>query len=154
MKVAIGQDSHRFEKECSTRPLVLGGVVIDGYPALLANSDGDVILHALTNAISGITCANILGKVADEMCQSGITDSAAYLKKAMESLDTPILHISFSVECSTPKLAPHIAIIRENIAALVGISPTCVGLTATSGEGLTDFGRGEGIGVFCVVTVA
>ncbi len=152
MKVAIGQDSHRFEDGISARPLVLGGVVIPNQPALLANSDGDVMLHALTNAISGITGVNILGGAADELCRQGITDSAAYLKKAMEHLELSIAHISFSVECARPKLSPHIEDIRKNVAMLTGLSTKDVGLTATSGEGLTAFGRGEGIAVFCCVT--
>lgn len=69
MKAAIGQDSHRFE-EGYGKPLILGGVVFSGEVGLLANSDGDVVLHAITNAVSGITGRNILGRVADEMCQS------------------------------------------------------------------------------------
>ena len=75
MKAAIGQDSHRFEESLG-KPLILGGVVFPGEPGLLANSDGDVVLHAITNAVSGITGPNILGKIADEMCRSGITVSA------------------------------------------------------------------------------
>ena len=68
MKVSIGQDSHRFNlKNIENKKLILGGIVFDGEPPLEANSDGDVVLHAITNAISGITCINILGKVADEM---------------------------------------------------------------------------------------
>ena len=54
MKAAIGQDSHRFE-ETPGKPLILGGVVFPGEVGLLANSDGDVVLHAITNAVSGIT---------------------------------------------------------------------------------------------------
>ena len=86
MKAAIGQDSHRFE-EGYGKPLILGGVVFSGEVGLLANSDGDVVLHAITNAVSGITGRNILGRVADEMCQSGITDSAEYLREALKSLE-------------------------------------------------------------------
>ena len=67
MKAAIGQDSHRFEETPGKR-LILGGVVFPGEVGLLANSDGDVVLHAITNAVSGITGRNILGRVADEMC--------------------------------------------------------------------------------------
>lgn len=60
MKVAIGQDSHRFDFENKGKKLILGGVVFENEPPMKANSDGDVILHAITNAISGITCVNIL----------------------------------------------------------------------------------------------
>lgn len=71
MKVSIGQDSHRFNfDDVGKKKLILGGVVFDGEPPMDANSDGDVVLHAITNAISGITCINILGKVADEMCKN------------------------------------------------------------------------------------
>jgi len=70
MKVAIGQDSHRFDFENSEKKLILGGILFEDHPALSGNSDSDVILHAITNAISGITTVNIIGKIADEMCNS------------------------------------------------------------------------------------
>lgn len=60
MKASIGQDSHRFDFENKEKKLILGGVVFAGEIPMKANSDGDVILHAVTNAISGITCKNIL----------------------------------------------------------------------------------------------
>lgn len=69
MKVSIGQDSHRFDLSEKYKPLVLGGVTFEGEKPMKANSDGDVILHAITNAISGITCKNVLGEVADSMCK-------------------------------------------------------------------------------------
>ena len=152
MKAAIGQDSHRFE-ENPGKPLVLGGVLFPGEPGLLANSDGDVVLHAVTNAVSGITGVNVLGGPADALCRTGITDSAVYLPKALEPLRGRISHLSISVECARPHITPRIPAMRENIARLLGIVPEAVGITATSGEGLTDFGRGLGISVFCILTV-
>ena len=79
-RTAIGQDSHRLI-DCSTdaevkqtgKPLMLGGILIPDEPGLEGNSDADVILHALTNAVSGITGINILGEKADELCESGAT---------------------------------------------------------------------------------
>ena len=82
MKVAIGQDSHRIEKSNQEQEVVLGGIIFKECFSISANSDGDVILHAITNAVSGITGKNILGKVADDMCKSGITNSEEYLKEA------------------------------------------------------------------------
>lgn len=152
MRCAIGQDSHRFDFDDKQKPLLLGGVLFEGEPALSANSDGDVVLHAITNAVSGITCVNILGKPADELCRSGITDSSVYLKEALKSLTVPIVHLSVSIECSRPKISPKIAAMREQIAALLGIAPGCVGITATTGEGLTACGSGQGISVFCILT--
>lgn len=152
MKCAIGQDSHRF-CEAPGKKLLLGGVEITGHRPLLGNSDSDVVLHALTNAVSGITGVNILGECADNLCARGITDSACYLKEALHHLVWPISHVSFSVECAVPILAPHLPRIRQHIADLLGISQSCVGFTATSGEGLTPWGRGEGISCTCILTV-
>ena len=83
MKVAIGQDSHRIDRNNKEKKLILGGIEFQEDYSLSANSDGDVVLHAITNAISGITCQNILGKIADDMCKNGITDSEEYLKKKL-----------------------------------------------------------------------
>lgn len=151
MKAAIGQDSHRFE-ESPGKPLILGGVVFPGEPGLLANSDGDVVLHAITNAVSGITGQNILGKIADEMCRSGITDSAEYLRKALEFLHGRVSHVSLSMECLRPKISPMIPAMREKIAELLGVESAAIGITATTGEGLTDCGKGLGISVLCILT--
>ena len=159
-RFAVGQDSHAFEKSPEkkyAKPLVLGGVVFDGYPCLSANSDGDVILHALTNAVSGITCKNILGKVADDMCKRGITDSAEYYRVALKDLAAiggRLVSISVSVEASRPKFAPKIDEIRHSLAALSGLPENACGITATSGERLTSFGRGLGIAVIAAVTVS
>ena len=147
---AIGQDSHRFTQE--EKPLLLGGVLLPGEPGLEANSDGDVLLHALTNAVSGLTGRNILGAPADELCRAGVTDSRAYLGEALKDLEAlggRIVHVSFSVEARRPHLAAHIPAIRASVAGLLGIAPAHVGLTATSGEGLTAIGRGEGNQLFC-----
>ena len=158
MICAIGQDSHRLI-EGTQKPLLLGGVKIEkaSYHCQ-ANSDGDVIFHALTNAVSGITCRNILGEIADEMCQRGIIDSGAYLDIALEDLrqkGMKLTHVSFTVECKRPRLSGYIDQIRQSVAQRIhGFSPENVGITATSGEGLTAFGRGEGISVFCIVTAA
>lgn len=152
MRAAIGQDSHRFEESVG-KPLILGGVVFPGEVGLLANSDGDVVLHAVTNAVSGITCRNVLGAAADEMCQSGITDSAEYLKEALRSLQGKICHVSISIECARPKISPMIPQMRQSIAGLLKTAAENIGITATSGEGLTDCGRGLGISVLCILTV-
>jgi 2-C-methyl-D-erythritol 2,4-cyclodiphosphate synthase len=153
IKVSIGQDSHRFDTENKDKKLILGGVHFEG-PPLKGNSDSDVILHALTNAVSGITCVNILGDIADNMCfNDGITDSRVYLKEALKYLKGPILHASFSIECAIPKINPMINQIRKSIASLLNIEESCIGITATTGEGLTDFGRGLGIQCLCILTV-
>ena len=153
MKVGIGQDSHRFDLESKEKKLVLGGVVFENETPLLGNSDADVVLHAITNAVSGITCVNILGKKSDEMCQNGIENSEFYLREALKYLGTNISHVSISIECLRPKITPKIEDMRKNIARILDISENSVGITATTGEGLTDFGKGIGISCFAILTV-
>ncbi len=152
----IGQDSHRFGEPCGETIISLGGIDIPFDKPLVANSDGDVVYHAITNAISGFTGVNILGGEADKIClEQGIKDSSVYLKKALEYMkDGRIIHCSVTIECLRPKLMPHIPDMKKSIADILGIPASSVGITATTGEGLTGFGRGEGIQVFCILTFA
>lgn len=141
----IGQDSHRIESQ-KTKPLMLGGVEFEADYSLSANSDGDVVLHALTNAVSGATTYNVLGKVADKMCKEGITDSKEYLKEALKKMNgIKIEHVSISIEALKPKFTPKIPEMRSSIANLLSVSEKSIGITATTGEGLTECGKGNGI---------
>ena len=154
MKVGIGQDSHRFDFDDREKKLILGGVLFEGHPPLKGNSDADVILHSITNAISGVTCVNILGEISDKMCFSdNIKDSSFYVKEAMKYLgESKIIHLSISIECKTPKISPKIPEIRKKLSSLLNISENCIGITATTGEELTDFGKGLGIQVFSCIS--
>ena len=88
MKVGIGQDSHKFDFDNKDKKLILGGIVFEDCPPLDGNSDADVVLHSLTNAVSGVTCVNILGEISDDMCfKQGIKDSKEYLKEALKYLE-------------------------------------------------------------------
>ncbi|HUI92578.1 MAG TPA: 2-C-methyl-D-erythritol 2,4-cyclodiphosphate synthase [Chitinivibrionales bacterium] len=153
-KAALGQDSHRFEGARSLKPLMLGGIAVPGCPGLAGNSDADVVLHAVTNAVSGISGKNILGRVADRMClDKGITDSAAYLKKALATLGPwRLVHVSVCIEGKRPVLAKHIPAMKKSIARICSLTERDIGITATTGEGLTAFGRGKGMQAFAVVT--
>lgn len=153
MKVAIGQDSHKIDLENPDKKLLLGGVEFEENYSLLGNSDADVVLHAITNAVSGITCQNILGKVADDMCQKGIENSEVYLQEALQYLNEKIVHLSLSIECQKPKITPKIEEMRANLARILNLEPTSIGITATTGEGLTECGKGNGISVFACITV-
>jgi 2-C-methyl-D-erythritol 2,4-cyclodiphosphate synthase len=155
IKIGIGQDSHRFDfTNKSKKTLILGGILFYNEPPLSANSDGDVILHSITNAISGVTGVNILGPVSDKMClEDGITDSKEYLYEALKHLgDMKICHLSISIECLRPKIMPRLDELKESVAEILRINKKDVGITATSGEGLTGFGKGEGVQVISVVT--
>ena len=152
-KTGIGQDSHAFE-EAPGKPLILAGIKLDHPIGLKGNSDADVVLHSITNAVSSITGSNILGSVADQLCQEGVTDSSNFLKLALDDLgDWKISHIAIAIECLKPKILPQIDSMKKNITKLCHINKTDVGITATTGEGLTAFGKGEGIQAITIVTV-
>ena len=155
IKTGIGQDSHRFDFDNIENKLILGGVIFEGAPPLHGNSDADVVLHSITNAISGVTGKNILGDVADRMCfQDGIKDSKEYLKVALKDLNScKISNVSISIECQKPQISPKIDEMKKRIAEMLKIDKQDAGITATSGEGLTEFGKGNGIRVISIVTV-
>jgi 2-C-methyl-D-erythritol 2,4-cyclodiphosphate synthase len=111
-------------------------------------------LHSITNAISSITGSNILGSVADQLCQQGVTDSSNYLKLALDDVgDWKISHIAIAIECLKPRISPQIDSMKQSIAKLCCINKTDVGITASTGEGLTAFGKGEGIQAITILTV-
>jgi len=123
-------------------------------PGLSADSDGDVVFHAICNAISSITGAPILSKIAVDLChKDGITDSSVYLDKAMESLGVnQIQHVALTIEGKRPRFRDRVLEMRQKTASAMGIDVSQVGLTVTSGDGLTAFGCGEGLQCFCIVT--
>jgi 2-C-methyl-D-erythritol 2,4-cyclodiphosphate synthase len=153
VRTGLGQDSHRFETAPSGKELRLAGVFFEGEEALEGNSDADVVLHALCNAISGVTGRNVLGAVSDAMSNAGVNDSREYVKEALKSLGSlRLTHVSISLECARPKITPKIGAMREALAELLSLAVLDIGITATSGEGLTAFGRGEGIQALVIVT--
>lgn len=150
----IGQDSHRFLPADSSKPCMLGGLIFDETPGFHANSDGDVIFHAICNAITSLTGVLILGGIADDLClKDGITDSEVYLRKAMSTLgQQQVSHVAITIEAKRPKLKPQLEKLRTNIARVMDLTPDQVGITATTGEGLTDFGCGDGVQCFAIIT--
>jgi 2-C-methyl-D-erythritol 2,4-cyclodiphosphate synthase len=87
------------------------------------------------------------------MCEAGIRDSREYLKTALKSLGgLRIVHVSVSLECAKPKIARYVGVMRESLAEMLGLGVLDIGITATSGEHLTAFGKGEGIQALVIVT--
>ena len=153
IKTAIGQDSHRFDTKGAAKPLVLAGVEFDREDPLEANSDGDVVLHAVIRAISGITTVDVLGPKTKKFLETGITDSRVYLEEALKDLRGTIVHVSISIECSRPRITPMIPEMRGSLSSLLKTNGRNIGITATSGEGLTEAGKGNAISAFAVLTV-
>lgn len=153
-RTGIGQDSHRFLPPDSAKPCVIGGLIFEEMPGIDADSDGDVVFHAICNAISSVTGVPILGGIAIELChKDGITDSQVYLEKAMETLGKQkIEHVAFTIEGKRPRFQHRNLEMRQKVASVMKLNLDQVGFTATSGDGLTDFGCGDGLMCFCIIT--
>lgn len=154
IRTGLGQDSHRFLPQESSKPCVIAGLIFEDVPGFNANSDGDIVFHAICNAISSLTGILILGAIADDLClKDGITDSEVYLIEALKTLGKQkITHVALSLEGKKPSLKKRIVEMRRNISRVMGLDITQVGITATSGEGLTDFGCGDGIQCLAIIT--
>ena len=154
VRVGIGQDSHRFLPVDSSKPCIIAGVIFDNVPGLSADSDGDVVFHAICNAITSITGVPILGGIAVDLChKDGITDSQVYLEKALATLNNiRVQHVALTIEGKRPRMQEKTDEMRQKIASVMKLNMSQIGLTSTSGDGLTDFGCGDGLQCFCVIS--
>ncbi len=153
IKIGIGHDSHQFDK---TGICVLGGIKFKECKKLKGNSDGDACFHALTNAILSAIGHGSLSLFSDEMCKKGIKNSQKYLERALKMLKKEkykIKNISLSFECLKPKLEKKFPEMKKKISKILNIKEKNIGLTATSGEKLTNFGQGKGVQVFATVLI-
>lgn len=155
-RTGIGQNSRRFLPEDSSKPCIIAGLIFEDTPGLDAESDGDVVYHAICNSITSLSGIPILGGIARDLCRKdGITDSQVYLEKALQTLkDQTITHIAITIEGKRPYFEGAIEQMRRNIAKVLKLELTQVGITATSGDGLTDFACGDGLQCFAIVTTA
>jgi 2-C-methyl-D-erythritol 2,4-cyclodiphosphate synthase len=154
VRVGIGQDSHRFLPPDSAKPCIIAGLIFEDVPGLGADSDGDIVFHSICNAITSVSGVQILGGIAMDLChKDGITDSQVYLEKAMETLGHQrIEHVALTIEGKRPLFLKRIDEMRSRIASVMKIRLDQVGITVTSGGGLTDFGCGDGLQCFCILT--
>lgn len=153
-RTGLGQKAHRFLSPDSTKPCVIAGIIFEGVPGFLSRSDGDVVFHALCNAITSLSGVQILGDIAANLCaKDGITDSEVYLKHAVKTLkQQKITHVSISLEAKRPHFQEKIPDMVKKVANVLGISPQQVGITAVSGAGLSDCGCGDGVHCFAIIT--
>lgn len=150
----LGKSSHRFLPPETTKPCIIAGIIFDDLPGFQSRSDGDVLFHALCNAITSITNVVILGEIATDLCtKEGITDSEVYLHEAVKSLgNEQIVHVAISLEAKRPHFKKQIPHMKENIARILQISPSQIGITAISGDGLSDVGCGDGVSCLAIIT--
>ena len=154
IRTGLGECSHRFLPQDSSKPCMIGGLIFEGSPGFQADSDGDIIFHALCNAITTLTGVPVFGGFADDLwSKDGITDSRLFLEEALKLLKAQkISHIALALQGKTPFLAPHIHAIRSNIAKIAHLEIDQIGLSVTSGQGLTDVGCGEGMQCLALIT--
>jgi len=159
-----GYDVHRYlapgeadpKVLAKARPLILGGVAIPGGPQVIAHSDGDVLLHALTDALLGIACAGDIGQLFPDTDESFANmPSAVFVTEALRRVRAcgfrPV-HADLTVVAQTPKLGPHKARLAAQIAQLLELPPDCVNVKATTEEGLGFTGTRQGLKAIAVVT--
>jgi 2-C-methyl-D-erythritol 2,4-cyclodiphosphate synthase len=152
MRIGHGYDVHRF---CEGDHIMLGGVRIAHGQGLAAHSDGDVVLHALCDALLGAIGAGDIGRhFPDNDPAWAGADSRDLLRRVMAQVCTAgyaLGNADVTVIAQAPRLAPHIDAMRGHIAADCGAAAGAVNVKATTTEGLGFCGRREGIAAHAVV---
>jgi 2-C-methyl-D-erythritol 2,4-cyclodiphosphate synthase len=136
-RIGYGFDSHEFRPGI---PLRIGGVALAHDQGLGGHSDGDVLLHAITDALLGAVAAPDIGALfppSDPKWKG--TDSVVFLREALKRVRVAgyaVANIDASLILTAPKIGPHAAAIRAYVAKLLGVRADCVGLKAKTPEGL------------------
>ena len=146
MRAGLGYDVHKLVEN---RKLILGGVDIPYEKGLLGHSDADVLLHAIMDALLGAAALGDIGKHfpdTDPMYK-GISslELLDYVGRLLKASGYAIGNIDATIIAQRPKMAPHIRVMRENVARVLGIAVDQINIKATTEEGLGFTGTGEGI---------
>ncbi|GAB4359385.1 MAG: 2-C-methyl-D-erythritol 2,4-cyclodiphosphate synthase [Gammaproteobacteria bacterium] len=152
MRIGHGYDAHRFGEG---EGVVLGGVTIPHDRSLVAHSDGDVLIHALCDALLGAAGQGDIGRLFpdSDSAYSGI-DSRILLRKVIGRLREAgwrVANVDATIVAQAPRLASHIEAMRDNLASDLGVGGDRVNIKATTTEGMGFTGRGEGIAAHAVV---
>lgn len=152
MRIGQGYDAHRFG---AGRPLVLGGVKVDYELGLSAHSDGDVLLHALCDALLGAAGLGDIGRhFPDSSDDYRDIDSRILVCRTRELLAAQgmtVHNADLTIVAQQPKLAPYLDTMRTHIATDLLIDVSRINVKATTTEGMGFTGRGEGIAAYAVV---
>ncbi len=150
----FGYDIHRLVEG---RPLILGGIKIDHPKGLLGHSDGDVVLHAICDALLGSVSAGEIGVYfpPTDLTIMGITSSAIAEKtlEVMTSKKARIINVDATIVAEEPKLKHHYEAMRDSVAGILRMDRADVSIKAKSREGLGEVGHGEAIICFATVSV-
>jgi 2-C-methyl-D-erythritol 2,4-cyclodiphosphate synthase len=136
-RIGYGWDSHEFKRGI---PLKIGGITLPYSKGLGGHSDGDVLLHAVTDALLGAVAAPDIGSLfapSDPRWKGA--DSALFLAEAVKRVRAAgyaVVNVDSTLILTAPKIGPHAAAIRGHLAELLGIPPACVGVKAKTPEGM------------------
>ena len=154
IRVGQGYDVHRFN---DGEFIILGGVKIEYEQGLEAHSDGDVVLHALCDALLGAAALGDIGKhFPDTDPEFKGADSRVllrYVYRIVQDLGYHLVNADITIIAQSPKMAPHVAAMCLNIAEDLHIDVDCVNVKATTTEKLGFEGRKEGIAVQAIVLI-
>ena len=158
LRIGHGYDLHRLEFEAAGPGLMIGGVGVPAKVRAIAHSDGDVLLHALTDALLGALGEADIGELFPN------TDDAHKGRASGEFVDAAmhrvrvrgytVVNADCSVVLETPRLAPHKSAIRVRLAELLGAPVGCVNVKGKTGEGVGPVGEGRAIEAHVVVLLA
>lgn len=154
MRIGHGYDVHAF---AAGDHVILGGVRIPHSRGIQAHSDGDVLLHAVCDALLGAAALGDIGRhFPDSDPKWKGADSRGLLREVMKLLTARGLkpvHLDVTVIAESPKLAPHVAAICAKLAEDLSLAPDRVNVKATTAEGLGPIGRSEGLAAYAVTLV-
>ncbi len=155
LRIGEGWDIHAL---VAGRPLVLGGVTIPYHLGLEGHSDADALLHAITDALFGAAALGDIGRhFPDTDPAFAGADSARLLAECLRRVGDAgwqVVNVDATIVAQAPKLAPHIAAMRERIAALLGVAIDAVNVKAKTAEGMGPVGEGRAIEARAVCLLA
>jgi 2-C-methyl-D-erythritol 2,4-cyclodiphosphate synthase len=137
MRIGYGWDSHEFKKGV---PLKIGGVTIEQEKGLAGHSDGDVLLHAITDALLGAVAAGDIGTYfppSDPKWKGA--DSRVFLEEALKQVSNAgyrVVNLDTTLILAEPKISPIARKLQQSVAQLLKVDPGCVGIKAKTPEGM------------------
>lgn len=155
MRIGHGFDVHKFSNDVDNKGIVIGGVSIPYERSLVAHSDGDVLIHALCDALLGAAALGDIGHhfpdTDDSFKNANSRDLLKNVMLKIHKLGYVVSNIDSTIVAQSPKMATHINVMRENIAEDLAVSTDQVNVKATTTEKLGFEGRKEGISAHAVV---
>jgi 2-C-methyl-D-erythritol 2,4-cyclodiphosphate synthase len=153
-RFGIGYDSHTFG---AARPLVLAGVAVPHDSGLQGHSDGDAVAHAIIDALLGAAALGDIGTLFPDTDPRWKDANSLVLleevRRRVVAASYAIVNVDATVITERPRLAPHIAAMRQNVAHALSVAVSAVSIKAKTNEGMDAVGRGEGLQVLAIAAL-